>query len=146
MQVWSLGWEDPLEEVTTTPFSVLAWRIPCTEEAGGLQSIRLQRVRCDWCDLAHMHAYKHKTLEQPDRRDVSGMICGNGCRALCPMWMHHTLCTPCVHQPTCSESHPFGFLQNFQLHRCSWLNHLWLNAISNHSLLPRGLEVGLKIQ
>ena len=35
--VQSLGWEDPLEEVMATHFSILAWRIPRTEEPGGLQ-------------------------------------------------------------------------------------------------------------
>ena len=38
MQVQSLGWEDPLEEGLTTHSSVLAWRIPWTEEPGRLQS------------------------------------------------------------------------------------------------------------
>ena len=33
---WSLGWEDPLEEGMATHSSILAWRIPWTEEAGGL--------------------------------------------------------------------------------------------------------------
>ena len=47
-QVWSLGWEDPLEEGMATHSSVLAWRIPRTEELGGLQSMGLQRVRHDW--------------------------------------------------------------------------------------------------
>ena len=37
-QVQSLGWEDPLEEVMATHSSILAWRIPWTEETGGLQS------------------------------------------------------------------------------------------------------------
>ena len=46
-QVLSLGWEDPLEEGITTHSSILAWRIPWTEEPGGLQSIRLQRVGPD---------------------------------------------------------------------------------------------------
>ena len=41
----SLGWKDPLGEGVATHFSVLAWRIPWTEEPGGLQSIGLQRVR-----------------------------------------------------------------------------------------------------
>ena len=40
-------WEDPLEKEMTTHSSVLAWRIPWTEEAGGLQSMGLQRVRDD---------------------------------------------------------------------------------------------------
>ena len=40
----SLGREDPLEEGMTIHSSILAWRIPSTEEPGGLQSIGLQRV------------------------------------------------------------------------------------------------------
>ena len=44
-QVQSLGWEDPLEKGMETHSSVLAWRIPWTEEPGGLQSIGSQRVR-----------------------------------------------------------------------------------------------------
>ena len=38
MWVRSLSWEDPLEEVMATLSSVLAWKIPWTEEPGGLQS------------------------------------------------------------------------------------------------------------
>ena len=38
MQVQSLGWEDPLEEEMATHSSILAWKIPWTEEFGGLQS------------------------------------------------------------------------------------------------------------
>ena len=44
MQLQSLGWEDPLKEGTTTHSSTLAWRIPQTEDAGGLQSMGLHRV------------------------------------------------------------------------------------------------------
>ena len=40
----SLGQEDTLEEGMATHFSILAWRIPWTEEAGGLQSVGSQRV------------------------------------------------------------------------------------------------------
>ena len=39
MQVQSLGGEDPLEEVMATHSDTLAWRIPWTEEPGGLQSM-----------------------------------------------------------------------------------------------------------
>ena len=46
-QVQSLGQEDPLEKGMATHFSILAWRIPWTEEPGGLQSMRLQRVGHD---------------------------------------------------------------------------------------------------
>ena len=40
-----LIWEDPLEEGMATHSSILAWRIPWTEEPGGLHSVGLQRVR-----------------------------------------------------------------------------------------------------
>ena len=46
-QVQSLGQEDPLEKEMVTHFSILSWRIPWTEGAGGLQSMGSQRVRCD---------------------------------------------------------------------------------------------------
>ena len=42
-----LGWEDPLEKEMATSTSVLAWRIPWTEEPGGLQSLGSQRVGRD---------------------------------------------------------------------------------------------------
>ena len=45
--VRSLSQEDPLEEGTATHSSILAWRIPWTEEHGRLQSMGLQRVRHD---------------------------------------------------------------------------------------------------
>ena len=46
-ETWVLSWsqEDPLENGMATHFRILLWRIPCTEEPGGLQSIGLQRVR-----------------------------------------------------------------------------------------------------
>ena len=45
--VQSLAQEDPLEEGMATHSSILAWRIPWTEEPGRLQSMGLQRVRYD---------------------------------------------------------------------------------------------------
>ena len=44
-QVQSLGWEDPLEKEMAPHSSILAWKIPWTEEPGGLQSMGSQRVR-----------------------------------------------------------------------------------------------------
>ena len=43
-RVWSLAREDPLEKGMAIHSSILAWRIPWTEEPGGLQSMRTQRV------------------------------------------------------------------------------------------------------
>ena len=51
-QVRSLGQEDPLEGGMAIHFSILAWRIPWTEEPGGLQPKGLHRVGYDWSDLA----------------------------------------------------------------------------------------------
>ena len=56
MQVQSLCWDDPLEEGMATNSSLVAWRIPWTEEPDGLQSIESQTVKHDWSDLAHTHA------------------------------------------------------------------------------------------
>ena len=47
-QVRSLGWDDPLEKEMATHSSILAWRIPWTEEPGGLQSMGLQ----SWTQLS----------------------------------------------------------------------------------------------
>ena len=53
MWVQSLGWEDLLEKEMATHPSILAWRIPRTEEPCGLQSMGLQRVRHDWVTEEH---------------------------------------------------------------------------------------------
>ena len=47
-RVWSLGWEDSLEQEVATRSGIPISRIPWTEEPGRLQSVDLQRVRCDW--------------------------------------------------------------------------------------------------
>ena len=46
-RVQSLDWEDPLEKGKAAVSSILAWRIPQTEEPHGLQSVGSQRVGCD---------------------------------------------------------------------------------------------------
>ena len=47
------GFDDPLEKRTTTHSSILAWRIPWTEESGGLQAMGLERVRHDWARILY---------------------------------------------------------------------------------------------
>ena len=51
--VWSLSQEDTLEEKKATHSNILAWKIPWTEESGGLQSMGLQIVGRDWEHTAH---------------------------------------------------------------------------------------------
>ena len=52
-RVCSLGQEDPLEKEMATHSSILAWKIPRTEEPGGLQSMESQRVGHDWATNTH---------------------------------------------------------------------------------------------
>ena len=52
-----LGWEDPLEKEMATLFSILAWRIPWTEEPGELESMGSQRV-------GHDYETKHGTVHR----------------------------------------------------------------------------------
>ena len=56
MWVQSLGQEEPLEDSMATLSSIFAWRIPWTEEPGGLQSIVSQRVGDGGSDLTCTHA------------------------------------------------------------------------------------------
>ena len=56
--VQSLDWDNPLKKGMATHSSILAWRIPWTEELGRLQSIWLQRLGHDRSDLAHRHTFK----------------------------------------------------------------------------------------
>ena len=60
--VRSLDWEDPLEKGMATHSSILAWKIPWTEEPGRLQSMGLQRVRHNWVTFT-LRSYKLGILE-----------------------------------------------------------------------------------
>ena len=64
MQAQSLGGEDPLEEETATHSSILAWRIPWTEEPGGLQSMGSQRVKQDRSDGVQEHTLRGRAGRQ----------------------------------------------------------------------------------
>ena len=55
----TVGWEDPLEEDMITHSRILAWKIPCTEEPGGLWSMGSQRVENDWSDWIYKQACTH---------------------------------------------------------------------------------------
>ena len=58
--VQSLGWEDPLEAGMATYSSILAWRIPWTEEPGGLQSMESQSDMTEWLSTVHSTSHlKH---------------------------------------------------------------------------------------
>ena len=64
MQVHPLGQQDPQEKGMATHSSILVWRIPWTEEPGGLQSKGFQRVGQDCSDLARTH------VQSPDSSSI----------------------------------------------------------------------------
>ena len=70
--VGSHGWEDPLEEGMATHSSTLAWRIPWTEEPGGLQFMGSQRVRHNGV-TKHTHAMQQENSEDKE----TNKFCGN---------------------------------------------------------------------
>ena len=59
-RVQSLGREDPLEKGVATPSSILAWRIPWTEEPDRLQSLGSQRVRTDSATFTFFPYLEHE--------------------------------------------------------------------------------------
>ena len=62
----SLGREDPLKKGMATHSSVLAWRIPWTEEPGGLQSMGSQRVEHSWVTNASTFTFSRVKNASPD--------------------------------------------------------------------------------
>ena len=72
MQVWSLDQEDPLEEEMATHSSILAWRIPWTEEFGGLQFMGSQS-RTRLSNWAEQHAHVLSGARKPHSRNLVNM-------------------------------------------------------------------------
>ena len=73
-RVRSLGQEDPLEKEMGTHSSILAWRIPWTEEPGGLQSMGLQRVGHNIViEHAHMQSIRKPTKRYLKRGEVHSL-------------------------------------------------------------------------
>ena len=78
MWAWSLNQEDPLEKGMATHSSILAWRIPWTEESGGLQSMGSQRVRQYWVTNTHFQGFPGGTVVKESASNVGdlGLIPG----------------------------------------------------------------------
>ena len=71
IQVQSLGWEDPLEEEMATHYSILAWRIPWTEEPGELQSMGFAKSQTQLSTHTYkklvFHSLAYETQNKPYR-------------------------------------------------------------------------------
>ena len=73
-RVRSLGWEDPLEKEMATHSSILASKIPQTEEPSRLQSTGSQRVGHDWASLFHFTSPKIKSFNSTELHPASIFI------------------------------------------------------------------------
>ena len=83
----SLGWEDPLEKEMATHSSILAWRIPWTEEPGRLQSMGSRRVRHGWVTSLSLFAFMHwRRKWQPTPVFLPGESQGQGSLVGCRLW------------------------------------------------------------
>ena len=136
--VWSLGWEDPLEKGMATHSSILAWRIPWTEEPGGEESMGPQRVGRDWATttlsfmLQHVSAL-HSVSEMKNTLEIVSII----------LSLHFTIS---------QLNKPVGYLQNISFlslvfDPTTWLGlqHLssptrdWTHAPCKSGVLTTGL-------
>ena len=86
-----MGWEDPLEEGTATHSSILAWRIPWTEEPGGLHGVAKSQARLKWLSMyAHNPSVARYLVTSADgrqqekrgRQDPSSAQCSRRDRTL----------------------------------------------------------------
>ena len=119
-QVWSLGWEDPLEKSMATHSSILAWRIPWTEKLGWLQFMRLQRVRHDW-----ENKYAHMLLYDRNQHNFVKAIqfsCSVMSTSLQPHGLQHT-------RPPCPSPTPWVYSNSSLL---SW----WCHPTISSSVVP----------
>ena len=66
-RVSSLGREDPLEMEMATHSSILAWRIPWTDEPGGLQAVGSWRVGHDWATSLYIKHQRHAIKQRIDK-------------------------------------------------------------------------------
>ena len=137
MGVCSLGWENLLEEGMATNSSVLAWRISWTEEPCRLQSMGLQRVGCDWSDLAYTSPSQTWKLFAHDLVLSLLWFCSRAFYLDCPF--------------SCPDSSPclilfFFFLSSrpnwkFDVSRCKlacirWINRVLLYSTGNSIQYP----------
>ena len=114
MQVHCLSWEDPLEKEMATQSSILAWRIPWTEEPVRLQSMRSQSQT--WLNMqAHRREPKGSVCLAPASTDCkSGVRCGQTNMPRACALSHSTL-APCWAHTRCSATF---FVPVFLRHCC----------------------------
>ena len=110
-RVLSLGREDTLEKGMATRSSIFVWRIPGTEEPGGLQSTGLERIGRD--QHTHTHTHTHTTVYE------NTAAVGTSNYIVDPMWKFRNCCKQIRAELPCSlMTIPIGFSTSV-LH-CQW--------------------------
>ena len=117
-QVRSLGQEDALEKGMVTHPSILAWRIPWTEEPGGLQSMESQRVGYNWAYTHHLFSSVQfsRSVESDSLRPHESKHARPPCPSLTPgvhpnscassRWCHPAISSSVVPFSSCLQSLP----------------------------------------
>ena len=135
-RVWSQGWEEPLEKRMANHSSILAWRIPWTEEPGGLQSMGSQRVGHNWVTNTHTHTRTHITEEL--EMQYLAWESAWGCWEY-GLWT--SLYSPCsispVAYPFCTTVFPCGWKNQPQISNSAVLDVTQITKLLKYSkLLP----------
>ena len=129
-QVRSLGQEDPLEKEMATHSSTLAWKIPWTEEPGGLQSVGSQRVGHgkageafhSWTQYLIPPSVPHKNFLPPRKSPSVGLL-----MSLRQLSFPFSLPLFCEKQPSLENSESIPALPKSAALSCSalWIRSLW---------------------
>ena len=138
-RVRSLGREDPLEKEMATRSSILAWRIPWTEEPGGLQSMGSQKVGHDWTTslslsyfnkffLIFLNECKSSKEKKYRIEPPSKYICWS------PSHHHYQYRMPPAHPTSHLHNNVWLYLEIGPLKK-----QLWLNEVIEWCSNPKGL-------
>ena len=123
----SLGQEDPLEEVMAIHSSILAWRIPWTEESGGLQSIGWQELDTWATEYVHMHGGQHKYHSHVEINEEH--LHGNN---LFPTWKQHDIRKDAI---------LVWVMESFIMRKGESFHNPWLEAVIISKLEEEYLEM-----
>ena len=136
MWLRSLGWEDPLERKSLRiPYSnILAWKIPWTEESGGLQSMGSWRVGCDW---PHTHTSLvglfHPSLLPQCFRSTQSLEMGCYCLSQCGIFTRTRASCSSLGEHGCTRQkrlvEAFIFLINLGVHHPLYFLLPWFICI-----------------
>ena len=125
--VRSLGWEDPLEKEMVTHFSILAWKIPWTEELGWLLSMVSQRVGHDWVtSLSLSFKITDKTKYHVKQIRAVGLCCS---LCMCPLPILEKDVYRGWYTCTCWWPAAFFFSTEVPQRRCKFKHPCWSLAV-----------------